>query len=248
MADEQVVVVAEETPAPVTEGTAPAATEVSTTPEVPAEPAPPKLFTQEELDAAVGKRLAIQQRKWEREHGAAPAAPTVGELPEGVTPEALALAERIADQREAKRKESQVLEAYEGREDSAREKYDDFDQVTRNPRLPITEVMKLTIHESDLGPEILYHLGNDPGEARRIAQLSPVSQAKEIGKLETKLSSNPPAKRTSSAPAPITPVTARGVVTPTYDTTDPRAAKELSTSEWIAKDRERLMKKASANR
>ena len=28
---------------------------------------PSKVFTQEELDAAIGKRLAREQRKWERE-------------------------------------------------------------------------------------------------------------------------------------------------------------------------------------
>jgi hypothetical protein len=96
-----------------------------------------------------------------------------------------------------------------------------------------------------VGPEILYHLGQNPAEAKRIAQLSPLSQAKEIGKLEDKLSSNPPAKKTSSAPAPISPVNGKGTSTPTYDTTDPRSIQSMDTSTWIAKERERQMKKAA---
>ena len=67
--------------------------------------------------------------------------------------------------------------------------------------------------------------------------------AKEIGKLETKLASNPPAKKTSSAPAPIAPLNGRGTTTPTYDTTDPRSIQTMDTSTWIQKERERQMKK-----
>jgi hypothetical protein len=47
-----------EVPAPEQEATA--------APE-PVEAQPVKAFTQEELDAAIGKRLAREQRKWERE-------------------------------------------------------------------------------------------------------------------------------------------------------------------------------------
>lgn len=243
MADEPVVAapVAGEVAAPAPEGTAPPAAVVVETPEKPAEQ-PPKTFTQEELDAAVGKRLAIEQRKWEREQRAksAPAPAADGET---VAPEVLTLAEQIANQREQARGAAQIESAYLEREDSAREKYDDFEQVAYNSRLPISTPMAATIRESDIGPEILYYLGSNPTEARRISQLSPYSQAKEIGKLETKLASNPPAKKTSSAPPPIAPLNGRGTSTPTYDTTDPRSLKEMGTSKWIEKERERQIKK-----
>lgn len=45
-------------------------------PEVVETPAA-KVFTQEELDAAIGKRLAREQRKWERDHALKQAAPAV---------------------------------------------------------------------------------------------------------------------------------------------------------------------------
>jgi len=241
MADEEVVVAVE--PAPVPEVTATPAADVSKEPEAkPAEPV--KLFSQEELDAAVGKRLAREQRKWEREHAQrVPVAPVVADEVTDPPAEVQVLAEKLATERELVRQNTQILEAYHEREESARERYDDFDQVAYSPTLPITAVMAETIRGSDVGPEIAYYLGTNPAEAKRIAQLTPLSQAKELGKLEDKLASNPPAKKTSSAPAPIAPLAGRVSSTPTFDTTDPRSIASMSTSEWIAKERERQVKR-----
>jgi hypothetical protein len=71
-------------------------------------------------------------------------------------------------------------------------------------------------------------------------------QAKEIGKIEAKLLDNPPVKKTTSAPAPISPVTAKAAGNPSYDTTDPRSLKSMSTSEWIEAERQRQIKKWEA--
>ena len=108
--------------------------------------------------------------------------------------------------------------------------------------------MAQTIQASDAGPDVAYYLGANPKEADRISRLQPILQAKEIGKLEAKLAANPPVKKTSSAPEPFAPVTARTVGSPTYDTTDPRSVKTMTTSEWIAADRARQMKKMEAQR
>ena len=140
------------------------------------------------------------------------------------------------------------LESYHEREEEARGKYDDFEQVAYNPKLTITNVMAETIQNSDVGPDVAYYLGTNPKEADRIARLSPFSQAKEIGKIEAKLADNPPVKKTSSAPAPIAPVTARGTSGAAFDTTDPRSTKTMSTSDWIAADRARQAKKWEAQR
>ena len=56
-------VLAESLPVPEQEATAAPETEVQS-PEI-AETQPTKTFSQEELDAAIGKRLAREQRKWE---------------------------------------------------------------------------------------------------------------------------------------------------------------------------------------
>lgn len=58
---------------------------------------------------------------------------------------------------------------------------------------------------SDAGAKLLHHLGSDLDEAARIAALPPVQMAREITRLEIKLS-QPVAKPVSNAPAPISPI------------------------------------------
>ena len=217
-----------------------------------------KTFSQEELDAAIGKRLAREQRKWEREQAQRVAetqtlrAPPVQSVDQFESTEAYAealayqKAEQLLAQREAAKQQSQVLESYHDKEEEARSKYDDFEQVAYNPKLPITEVMAETIRSSDVGPELAYYLGTNPKDADRISRLTPLAQAKEIGKIEAKLASDPPMKRTSSAPAPISPVTARSTGSPAYDTTDPRSTKTMTDSQWIEAERARQRKKWEA--
>ena len=199
--------------APATEVTA--TTEIAqNAPEV-AEQAPEqteeKRFTQAELDAMISKRLAREQRKWEREQKLRASTPEMlsSELPAqdsfASTEEyAEALAERKAAEllarRDAERQRAEILEVYHEREEEARTKYEDFEQVAYNPRLPITTVMAETIQASDIGPEVAYYLGSNPKEADRIAKLSPFLQAKEIGKIEAKLSENPPVKKSRALP------------------------------------------------
>ena len=238
-----------EVPAPTPEVTAEPVVEVSA-PEVPE--AAPKSFSQEELDAAIGKRLAREQRKWERER----VQPVVQQAP--VTPEQFAsnedYVEALADQRaeqkiaerEQRKQQAEMLETYHDKEEEVRAKYDDFEQVAYNPNLTITTVMAQSIQASDNGPEVAYHLGANPREAERISRLSPIMQAKEIGKIEAQLTANPPIKKTSNAPAPISPVSARTTGSPAYDTTDPRSIKSMSTSEWIEAERARQVRKHEA--
>ena len=215
-----------------------------------------KTFTQEELDAIVRKRLDREQRKWERQRAQQPVAEQSRQLPSAeqfesteAYAEALAVqkAEQLLAQREMHKQHTELLEAYHDREEQARDKYQDFEQVAYNPKLPITTVMADTIRASEVGPDVAYYLGTNVKETERIARLPPILQAKEIGKIEAKLADNPPVKRTTSAPAPITPVTARGSNNnPSFDTTDPRSIKNMSTSEWIEAERARQMRKMQA--
>jgi len=234
-----------EVPAPAPEVTAEPVVEVSA-PEVPE--AAPKTFSQEELDAAIGKRLAREQRKWERERAVQPVAPQAPVTPEQFASNedyVEALAEQRAEQklaeREQRKQQAEILETYHDKEEEVRAKYEDFEQVAYNPNLPITTVMAQSIQASENGPEVAYHLGANPREAERIFM-----QAKEIGKIEAQLAANPPVKKTSNAPAPISPVSARSSGSPAYDTTDPRSIKSMSTSEWIEAERLRQIKKHEA--
>ena len=219
--------------------------------------APAKTFTQEELDDILRKRLAKEQRKWERQARQQPQTPVAPqELPpadqfESVDAYAQALAEKKAQeliqQRELERQQSELLESYAEREEAARDKYEDFESVVYNPNLRITTLMAQTIQASDIGPDIAYHLGANPKEANRIAQLPPLLQAKEIGKLEAKLADNPPVvRKPTKAPDPIAPVASNRSSAPKFDTTDPRSVKEMSTSDWIEAERQRQIRKMQA--
>jgi len=232
-------------------------TDVTATPEVAestpevaenqVEQAEEKKYSQAEIDAMIGKRLAREQRKWEREQvnrsaetQIVKAAPTASvdqfESPEAYA-EALAYqrAEELIAKREAAKQQSAVLESYHDLEEEARTKYDDFEQVAYNPKLPITNVMAETIQSSDIGPELAYYLGSNPKEADRISRMTPLGQAKEIGKIEAKLVSTPLIKKTTSAPAPISPVTARSAGVSAYDTTDPERKRQIK--KWEAQNR-----------
>lgn len=221
-----------------------------------------KKFTQAEIDAIISKRLAKEQRKWERERtretskyvSQTQVAHDNLSVDQFESPEAYAeaLAERkaqeLVEKRERERKAAEIMETYHDKEEELRNKYDDFDQVVYNPSLTITNVMAETIKESDVGPEVAYYLGSNPKEAARISRLSPFLQAKEIGKIEVKLTENPPTKKVSSAPAPITPITVKTSGNVSYDTTDPRSVKAMSTSEWIEAERQRQIKKLQSQR
>jgi hypothetical protein len=245
------------TATPATEVVAPVVAETPKEPVVET----PKTFTQEELDAAVGKRLARERRAWERdqatraeEQARAAQIAAGAPQPENYTSaveyaEALAThkAEIMVIERERHRQASATESEYHGREEEARTKYTDFDQVAHNPQLRITQAMAESIRSSEVGPEVAYFLGTNPKEADRISQLHPLTQAREIGRIEAKLIADPPsAKKASKAPAPISPVTPRSNQTNVYDTTDPRSIATMTTSEWIDAERRRQVKKQEA--
>ena len=211
----------------------------------------PKTFTQEELDSIVGRRLAKEQRKWERQAvPAAPVAPPEADQFDSVEAyaDALALqkAEELVKQRDVKQQQSVLVEAYHDREEEARGRYNDFEQVAYNPNLPITAAMAETIQSSEVGPDMAYYLGVNPKEADRISKLAPFVQAKELGRLEAKLLSEPAAKRVSSAPDPIAVSKSRGTSSPTFDTTDPRSIKSMTATQWIDAERLRQAKRMEA--
>jgi hypothetical protein len=97
-----------------------------------------------------------------------------------------------------------AVEAFSYRETLAREKFADYEAVTRNPNIPITPAMAEIIRDSDVGPDLAYHLGKNMAEAARIAALSPTRQAVELGRLEARVTAPKPLP--NRAPAPVEPV------------------------------------------
>lgn len=216
-------------------------------------------FTQAEIDAMISKRLAREQRKWEREQQARvvevqPPVPTeIPTVDQFQSPQDYANfirqeAAKLVQQQEFQKQQQAIESSYAELEDAAMEKYDDYSQVVRNANLPISNVMADAIRSSDIGPDVAYYLGTNPKEAARIHGLSAILQVKEIGKIEAKLADNPPARKTTTAPEPIRPIVARSVNNPAFDTTDPRSTKSMTTSEWIEAERARQIKKMQASR
>lgn len=69
--------------------------------------------------------------------------------------------------------------------------------------LPLTRPIVEALIESDQSAQLMVYMAANPEDIARIAGMSPARQAAELGKLEVKLASKPPVK-TSKAPDPIT--------------------------------------------
>lgn len=215
-----------------TEKDVPATTETASS---ETETKPEKTLTQSEVDEIVQKRLAKERRKLEREirleaeNEALKKQAQPKEEPKTGKPtpdkystyedylEALAK-HTVTEERQKQKQESEQekqkqtrqekLQGYNERAKEARKSLPDFDDVV-DQDLPVSQVMIETITESEIGPHIAYHLGKNPDEAERIANLPPLAAARAIGKieamLESKLTPTEPAQQ-SNAPKPVTPV------------------------------------------
>ena len=127
-----------------------------------------------------------------------------------------------------KQHQQRLVSDWEEKVAAAEDKYDDFD-----PRIasiaPVTP-MAAAIMEAENGVEIASYLLKNPKEDKRIGALPPLSQIREIGKLEAKLLSEPEKpKAPSKAPAPIVPLT--GSATPE----SPLPSEEDDVGSWIKK-------------
>lgn len=144
--------------------------------------------------------------------------------------------ENAIKEHEAKRTEElnkaaqeKIVSNWEAASAKAEKKYEDFDEVVGD--LKPTSPWAVAIMESENGADIAYYLGTHIKDAQRITTLSPIAQIREIGKLEAKLSLEPPKPKVSSAPAPITPVSGTaGAPTDQLTKED-----EKNTGEWIRK-------------
>jgi hypothetical protein len=69
----------------------------------------------------------------------------------------------------------------------ASEKYEDFEDISRDPRLPFTQSIKEILHVVPNPGEVIYALGTNQDELYRISRLSQHAQAKELVKLSSAL-------------------------------------------------------------
>jgi len=136
---------------------------------------------------------------------------------------AKALAEYTADKRiaemkqeEAKAKEAverqKVIDQWTQKVQKAKAELPDFDDMVASSDVVVNDDIRDAILESDVGPQVLYHLAENTDYAKKIASMSPKQALREIGKLEARFEkteeSKPVAK--SKAPAPISPIRSSG--------------------------------------
>lgn len=143
---------------------------------------------------------------------------------------------RAAQQQQAQMRAAQV---FSERAQALRKEHDDFDEVIEAP--VFSQVMRVTLMNSENGPEVAYHLGlpQNRAEADRIRNLPMELQPYELGKLETKLLIAKQTKKVPSAPPPIKPVGMSGQ----GGAKDPS---KMTIDEWMAWDRQKQLDKLKA--
>ena len=100
-------------------------------------------------------------------------------------------------------------------------------------QLPLTDPMQDAIRESDIGPKLLRYFANNRAEVLRLAALSPVTQLREIGRIEGSIINKhqPAVKHVTSAPEPIKPVGGGGSIEVDDD--------KIPMTEYLARERAR---------
>ena len=139
---------------------------------------------------------------------------------------AKALAEYTADKRieemrkqEAEAKIAQerqkVIDSWAQRVQAAKAEMPDFDEMVASSEVVVSDAVRDSILESDVGPQILYHLAENEELARKISGMSDRAAVKELGKLEARFEKKPEEVKPvvkSKAPPPATPIKANAGV------------------------------------
>lgn len=111
-----------------------------------------------------------------------------------------------------KAEKAKRIEGYHERENTARERYADFDDVVSGSDAPMTEAMRDAVLESDMGPEVVYYLAQNPEKAAAMTKMGVTALNREVGRIEAMIEKQPSEseaapqnsdKRPTKAPAPI---------------------------------------------
>lgn len=117
--------------------------------------------------------------------------------------------------------EMKAQDDFKERLDDFGEKHEDFQELIEEIGPLIRGAALETLIDSKHGPEIIYHLAKNPEEAEKLSKLSPLAAAREIGRIEERLSTKT-VKKTTSAPAPVKTVTG-GSATSSLENMDMKA-------------------------
>ena len=163
-----------------------------------------------------------------------------GKYAEYLTDFARQSAQQEIEQRQHQETATKRQVEFTARESDFSKDVDDYNAVTRNPALSITQPMIETLQTAEKGPDVLYYLGKNPDVARDLAGMPPLDMARELGRIEaTKLVK--PEKSETKAPAPV-PKLKSGNAATRIASNSPESDK-LSDEEWLKRERKRLAAK-----
>jgi hypothetical protein len=123
---------------------------------------------------------------------------------------------------------------YAQRVAAVKEEIPDYDEVVTQSakagKWPCPPLVALAAKESPVGPKILHHLATNKAEAIALANLSPIEQAMEFGRLSAQFAGQtaPQAKIATNAPEPAPARTKGGQFAPSGVLDD-----RLSTEDWF---------------
>lgn len=141
-------------------------------------------------------------------------------LAEWSTEQALINRDKQEAERRAQEERNKVLDSWNKRLNDAKADLPDFDDMVASSDVVVSDHIRDAILESDVGPQILYHLAENPELADKLNSGSPISALRQIGRLEAQferkeapVAETKPSVARSKAPAPINPIkTGSGVV------------------------------------
>lgn len=114
-----------------------------------------------------------------------------------------------AEQQKAEQQTRERFRSLAEKEAAFAAEHPDYEDVAKDPSVPITPVMAEVIMESDIAPAIAYYLGQHVEEAASIAQMTPAAAGRAIGRIEASLSApvsapGQPPRKVTQAPPPVT--------------------------------------------
>lgn len=122
--------------------------------------------------------------------------------------------------RKAQEEQNRLRQQFAERLEAAKSELPDYDEMIASSDVSVSQPVTDAIIESDVGPQILYHLAENPDFARALADKSIAAQLRAIGRLEAqfekaekpapKAKQPTPVAKKSNAPAPITPLRSTG--------------------------------------
>lgn len=111
--------------------------------------------------------------------------------------------------------QSNLMKAHSSRVKDFATKTEDFQDVLESvDDVPVSPTIRELLITSENGPELMYELAKNRAEYERINKLPPLAAARELGKIESKLSAKEEpkqeTKKITKAPQPINPVGGKG--------------------------------------